>query len=66
MPEAPSVVTCRWARETLRLPYPHWINAQDVAWTCLRGPEAVPLDDPDICRDCPRWQSRRLERDEPN
>lgn len=66
MHEVPSVVNCRWARETLRLPYPHWINAEQVPWTCLRGPALKLLDDPDICRECPRWQPRRLEPEEGN
>jgi hypothetical protein len=64
MNEQPSVVTCRWARESIRLPYPYWLNADNVAWTCLRDGEPHELDDPDICRDCPRWQSRRLRASE--
>jgi hypothetical protein len=64
MSEAPSVVNCRWARETVRLPYPHWLNAEDTPWTCLRDPLPRPIEDPVICEECPRWQSRRLELDE--
>jgi hypothetical protein len=60
MNEQPSVVNCRWARETLRLPYPHWLEAEDTPWTCLRDLEPRPLEDPEICRECPRWEPRRL------
>lgn len=60
MDERPSVESCRWARLTLRLPYPFWLDSEDKPWSCLRDAEPRPLDDTDICHDCPRWESRRL------
>jgi hypothetical protein len=60
MNDEQNVATCRWARQTLYLPYPMWLNAEDQPWTCLRDAEPRPLDDTDICRDCPRWEPRRL------
>lgn len=60
MPDPSSVETCRWARPTIRLPYPHWLEAEAKPWACLRDQEPRPLDDPAVCAGCPRWQSRRL------
>ena len=52
------VVACRWARLTLLQPYPLWLDSEKRPWTCLRDPAPYPLDDADICRDCPRWEPR--------
>ena len=60
MNEPSSVVTCRYARQTLFLPYPLWLNSENYPWTCLRDREPRPLDDTEACRYCPRWEPRRL------
>lgn len=60
MDDHPSVETCRWARLTLRLPYPFWLEAEEKPWSCLRDTEPRALDDTAICRGCPRWEPRRL------
>ena len=60
MDQRPSVENCRWARLTLRLPYPLWLESEDKPWSCLRNNEPRPLDDTAICHDCPRWEPRHL------
>lgn len=64
MSDPSSVETCRWARPTIRAPYPYWLDAEANAWTCLRDKEPHPLEDPATCRGCPRWESRRVHVDE--
>jgi hypothetical protein len=60
MDQIPSVVSCRWARQTLFLPYPLWLNSEKTPWTCLRDREPRPLENTELCRDCFRWEPRRL------
>lgn len=60
MNERPSVESCRWARLTVRLPYPLWMESEDKPWSCLRDQEPRPLDDTAVCRGCPRWEPRHL------
>ena len=60
MDEIPGVESCRWARLTLRLPYPLWLECEDKPWTCLRDPEPHPLADTEVCGGCPRWLPRRV------
>jgi hypothetical protein len=60
MDQESGVVSCRWARPTIRLPYPVWLEADGKPWTCLRDQEPRPLEDTDVCRGCPRWEPRRL------
>jgi len=55
-----NVETCRWARMTINVPYPHWLEAEDKEWTCLRDKEPRPLDDPGVCHGCPRWEPRKV------
>jgi hypothetical protein len=52
----PSVVSCRWASQTLLLPYPIWLHSEQHPWTCIRGGVPRLLDDTDVCRDCPNWE----------
>ena len=54
------VSTCRWARPTLSLPYPAWLEAEDRPWACLRPAGRGPLDSTEICETCPNWQPKRL------
>lgn len=60
MDERCSVETCRWARPTVRLPYPLWLDAEDKPWSCLRDPEPKSLEDTEVCKGCPRWDSKHL------
>lgn len=60
MDERCSVETCRWARPTVRLPYPYWLDSEDKPWACLREPEPKTLEDTDVCKECPRWDPRHL------
>lgn len=61
MAEPKAVETCRWARPTIRVPYPHWTEAEDKPWTCMRDEAPRPLEDTDVCRECPRWQPHRVD-----
>lgn len=61
MPEPAAVETCRWARLTIRTPYPHWLDAEDRPWSCLCKSEPRTLDDPAECHHCPRWMPHRLD-----
>jgi hypothetical protein len=54
----PSVVSCKWARLTLTLPYPLWIDSERQPWSCVRGEQVRELDDTDRCRVCPYWLPR--------
>lgn len=60
MDQASSVETCRWARMTVRLSYPLWLDSEDKPWSCLREPEPRPLEDTAVCHGCPRWEPRHL------
>lgn len=50
-----SVVSCRWARLTLTMPYPIWIDSERQPWTCVRGEQMRELPDTESCRVCPNW-----------
>ncbi len=54
--------TCRWAGQTLFLPLPYWLEAWDSPWSCQRdeAPRAIALTEE--CRECPRWEPRRIGR----
>ena len=60
MDDRSSVETCRWARLTVRLPYPLWLDAEDKPWSCMRDDAPRPLDDTDPCHECARWEPRHL------
>ena len=64
MAERMSVETCRWAKPTIRAPFPQWLEAESKAWTCFRDAEPRALEDPSVCQECPRWQPHRLRVDE--
>jgi len=65
MSEVRHASACRWARLTLYLPYPAWLEAEDHPWTCLREAEPRPFEAAEHCETCPHWQSRRLSTDSP-
>jgi hypothetical protein len=54
------VSTCRWARPTLSLPNPAWLEAADRPWACLRPAGPGPLESAEICETCPNWQPKHL------
>jgi hypothetical protein len=60
MDDQSSVESCRWARLTIQLPYPVWLDSEDTPWTCLHDKEPRPLEDTAVCRGCPRWERRRV------
>jgi len=64
MSDQTSVETCRWAKPTVRAPYPFWLDAEDKAWTCFRDEQPRPLDDPAVCHGCPRWEPHRVHLSE--
>jgi len=49
---------CKFARPTIEEPRPLWLSAEDQPWSCDRLDQPRPLDDTDICEDCPHWQKR--------
>lgn len=60
MDERSRVENCRWARLTVRLPYPYWLDTEDKPWACLRDSEPRPLEDTAVCQGCARWEPRHL------
>jgi len=50
--------TCKWAKQTISMPRPTWLDAWDRPWTCVRDEAPHPLESTDVCEDCPRWQPR--------
>lgn len=52
--------TCRWARATVMLPYPAWLEAEEHPWACLRLTDPRPLDSTEVCDTCPHWMPKRL------
>ena len=64
MDDESRVESCRWAKPTLQLPYPVWLNSEDTPWSCLRDREPRLLEDTAICLGCPRWESRRVHVEE--
>lgn len=64
MADESRVETCRWARPTLRMPYPLWLESEDKPWTCLRDKTPRPLEDTSECIGCPRWEPRRVHLSE--
>jgi hypothetical protein len=57
--------TCRWARQTVLLPYPAWLEAEDHPWSCMRLGEPRLLESTEPCETCPHWMPKRLAVDPP-
>jgi hypothetical protein len=53
-----TAANCKWARPTMSMPAPIWLEAWDSPWTCVRDERPRPLPDTEICSDCPRWQPK--------
>jgi hypothetical protein len=49
---------CQWAVPTLLQNPPHWLDAVDRPWTCVRDEAPHPLETTEICAECPRWKAR--------
>lgn len=64
MTDQTSVETCRFARLTVRMPYPLWLEAEDKPWTCLRDDPPRTLDDTSVCHGCARWMPHRVHVEE--
>lgn len=60
MGEPSGVESCKWARMTVRLPYPLWLESEDRPWACMRDKEPRLLEDTDVCHGCPRWEPKRM------
>ena len=58
MQEMHGAATCRWARPTLFLSLPLWLDAWDAPWTCTRDGTARPLESTESCATCSGWESR--------
>ncbi len=50
--------SCRWARPTLFLPYPLWLEAENTPWTCVRPMPPKLLETTDVCRTCPNVEPK--------
>ena len=49
--------TCRWAKPTLLLDWPDWLNAWSSEWSCDHEGAYRPLTHSECCRSCPRWEA---------
>ena len=65
MPQEHSVTTCRWARPTLFLPWPHWCDAAVDEWSCSVGGTPRVLTDPRECHTCVLWEAQEPEHAAP-
>ena len=50
MDDKHSAANCRWAKPTLFLPLPFWLEAWDYPWTCTRDEIPRFRDDRAVCR----------------
>lgn len=50
--------TCSWAKPTLLLDWPDWLNAWSSEWSCQHDGAYHPLVHSECCRTCPRWQAK--------
>lgn len=53
-----SANNCKWAKPTLFLALPYWMNAWETPWTCEREGEPRHIRDTSECADCPHWEAR--------
>jgi hypothetical protein len=56
-----TAANCKWARPTISLPSPIWLEAWNSPWTCVRDEKPRPLEDTTVCSDCPRWELKRSD-----
>jgi len=59
--EKHSAHTCRWARPTLFLPLPDWIDARDAPWSCRRREPTRLIESATECAKCTQWERRRID-----
>ena len=53
-----SAASCRWATPTLFLQAPHWFEAENCPWGCLRATAPRVLTMTDGCAVCSDWVRR--------
>ncbi|MGE5245350.1 MAG: hypothetical protein ACM3SQ_14060 [Betaproteobacteria bacterium] len=56
-----SASTCKWAKPTMSMPLPTWLEAWDRPWTCVRDETPTTLETTERCEDCPRWEPRQAD-----
>jgi hypothetical protein len=49
---------CRWAEPTLYLPFPYWLEAWSIPWSCHRDGSSRLLETTEQCAACPRFEPR--------
>jgi hypothetical protein len=50
--------TCKWAKPTLFLEWPLWIDAWSWEWSCHKDGAFKPVKGPADCRTCAQWQHK--------
>ncbi len=55
MTQKQTASTCKWARPTMSMPRPIWLEAWDRPWTCVREGAPHTLETTEPCDDCPNW-----------
>lgn len=50
--------TCKWAKPTLLLEWPLWIDAWSWEWSCQRDGAFKPVNRPADCHTCAQWQHK--------
>jgi hypothetical protein len=48
--------TCKFSLPTLFAPWPLWLDAWTMPWSCARDGNCTPLVNSEVCRTCPRWE----------
>ena len=46
---------CKWARPTIEVPSPVWLDAEQSPWTCVRTGTPIVLDSTEPCAACSHW-----------
>ena len=49
---------CRWAEPTLYLPFPCWLEAWNMPWSCRRDGSPRLIETTAQCNICPRFEPR--------
>lgn len=50
--------TCRWAEPTLYLPWPYWLDAWNMPWSCRRDGLPRLIETTGECGACARFEPR--------
>jgi hypothetical protein len=62
MTDKQHAANCRWATPTLFVAAPHWLDAEEYPWTCIRDTVPRALQTTERCTDCPRWEETPVLR----